>query len=215
MPFSAIKEAIRKEMAEAHNPPLYSASETAEILERSLHTVGQLANKFGWAVYHLPGPFHKANYYAQADIDSAKAILEANDGRWPTAGSGNAGPSTRELHKQAEARDAARLADNRLDFVQRCPSFAEFSQDEQEAFVADVVDKDNAMPRQLGPKFDRSEFVAATRRWVAPAQQAKVMNCVDLYYGAGVNFGHLRPTITVRVIAELIATAPRPTTKRR
>ena len=214
MPFSADDEAKRKMLTEAHNPPLFTAQETADILGISLHTLREIAKKDDWAVYHIGGPFHKANCYAQADVEVAKAVLEANGGRWPPTGSQFTGLSPRELRMRAEKRDAARLDNNRCAIEQRSDSFNEFNLIEQEAFVADIVDRDNPAPRLLSARYDLSQFMTAVRDFVPPRHQAKVMNRVSLYYHHTRNFSYLRPTITVRVIAELLGIELKPIKKR-
>ncbi len=215
MPLSEKELARRELMAARHSPPLYTALEAAKVLGRSVQAVMNLAKKLDWEVHNLREPFHRSNCYARADVLAAKVVLDEHGGRWPSSQTSRNGLSTSELRKGEHDRTVARLEANLRDFAQRSPSFASFSQAEQQAFVADMVDRHRPTTHPRKSKHDYEQFALAIRRVVSPAQQARVGRCVRLYYDTTTNFSYLNPTVAVRVVAELLSTAGKPTKDKR
>ena len=161
MAFSEIQEAQRALLSEAHDPPLYTAHEAAKILERSVQSVKNLAKNLDWKLHHLPAPFHKASCYAVSDVMAAKAILDENGGKWPRSAVHTTRATGKERQRIEDARNAERLRRNLEDFLRRSPSFAEFSLEEQLAFVADMVNPDHPATHPRSSRFDLGQFVSS------------------------------------------------------
>lgn len=208
MAFSEIQEAQRALLSEAHDPPLYTAHEAAKVLERSVQSVMNMAKNLDWKVYRLPAPFHKANCYAVSDVMAAKAILDENGGKWPRSGAHTTRATGKERQRIEDARNAERLRRNLDDFLRRSPSFAEFSPEEQLAFVADMVNPDRPATHPRSSRFDLGQFESSVRRHTSGAMQARVEQHVKNCYRTTVNFSYLNPDVAARVISELLATAP-------